>query len=94
LELLTILYAMLAALTGISVGEASPQRSAMVGCSEAAMVGEVAAIAAPQASVAAHRPLAAIPTLADQRPVPLFAVAGIEPLRLGIAWIDLARRHL
>ena len=38
MELLTILYAMLAALTGISVGEASPQRAPLVASAEAQRV--------------------------------------------------------
>jgi hypothetical protein len=93
MELLTILYAMLAALTGVSVGEAAPARQSLVASAQAERV-EVAvaaarAVAVTPAGYARHgaRLLLrqdALAEAAPERP----AVAG--PL----AWIDLGRRHL
>jgi hypothetical protein len=94
LELLTILYAMLAALTGMSVGDAAPARhhalvaSAMAQTADVA-VAAVSAVAATQSSHAhlTGRLLARQDTLtAGGSDLPQFAAQ--------IAWIDYGRRHL
>jgi hypothetical protein len=91
-EFLTIFYAMLAALTGVSVGEAAPARQLVVSSSNAAQM-ECASAAHSQRAVAT--PIAVLPdalalvqsAVAD---LPFVSAEAFRP----IAWIDLARRHL
>jgi hypothetical protein len=93
LELLTILYAMLAALTGFSVGEAAPQRQSLVASIEAQTaviaIAAVHSVAATPTSYAPHggRLLARQDVLASHAPPSLIISAPV-------AWTDYARRHL
>jgi hypothetical protein len=93
LELLTILYAMLAALTGLSVGEAAPQRQELVAAANAeAAIAAIAAVSDAALPAADHdrwrgRLLARQDALAMAPPARLSLVAPI-------AWVDLGRRHL
>jgi hypothetical protein len=92
LEFLTIFYAMLAALTGVSVGEAAPARQSVVSSSNAAQM-ECASVAHSQRTAAA--PITALPNplalvqsaVAD---LPLVSAEALRP----VVWIDFARRHL